>query len=107
MIKIRAPRIRGLLRSILIMFAPCASSPCAAAADKIAYAYDALGRLVSATHVGTSSGSGNDGMSNGMDYDALGNRRTYNVTGSKNLGPPQGIVIVVPINGFTEIPVGR
>jgi YD repeat-containing protein len=75
----------------------------AQAAETINYSYDALGRVKTATHVG----GDNAGMAISYTYDAAGNRTQYQVTGSKNKGRPDGIVIVVPLNGFTIIPIGQ
>tara|TARA_R110000868_G_C10965232_1_gene769028 strand:- start:7199 stop:7468 length:270 start_codon:yes stop_codon:yes gene_type:complete len=65
------------------------------AASSTTYTYDALGRLIQATTVGTV----NDGVSMSTTYDAADNRTTYQVTGAKSK------VIVVPISGLTIIPV--
>jgi YD repeat-containing protein len=93
-------------QSFRIFVATCATALllCTAvqAAETINYTYDALGRVKSATHVG----GDNAGMVINYTYDPAGNRTEYKVTGSKNKGRPDGIVIVVPLNGFTIIPVG-
>jgi YD repeat-containing protein len=74
----------------------------AQAAETINYTYDPLGRVKTATHVG----GDNDQMVITYTYDAAGNRIQYVVSGSKNKGRADGVVIVVPLNGFTIIPVG-
>lgn len=74
----------------------------ASAAETVIYSYDALGRLTATTH----SGGTNNGMSQQLQYDRAGNRTSYTVAGSQNLSPPpENIVIVVPLNGFTIIPI--
>jgi YD repeat-containing protein len=74
----------------------------AQAAETINYTYDALGRVKTATHVG----GDNDQMVITYEYDKAGNRTKYAVANSKNKGRADGVVIVVPLNGFTIIPVG-
>lgn len=48
---------------------------------------------------GTSNGTGTQ-----VTYDKAGNRQTVQVTGVPNARPTQR-VIVVPLNGFTIIPI--
>jgi YD repeat-containing protein len=84
-----------------LMFALLAAP--AQAAETINYTYDALGRVKSATH----AGGDNAGMVINYAYDKAGNRTEYKVTGSKNKGRFDGVVIVVPLNGFTIIPIGQ
>jgi YD repeat-containing protein len=74
----------------------------AQAAETISYTYDALGRVIKAQHVG----GDNDGMVIDYKYDPAGNRTEYKVAGSKNKGRPDVAIIVLPLNGFTIIPVG-
>ncbi len=73
------------------------------------YTYDALGRLVGAGNTGQSS------TNTAITYDAAGNRVTYKVTGAPNSAsdPSAGAgasgtrkFVVVPLNGFTIIPLG-
>lgn len=66
------------------------------AAETVKYTYDALGRLVKVEHVGGS----NDGMQQTTAFDPAGNRSNHTVTGVKSR------VIVLPLNGFTIIPLG-
>jgi hypothetical protein len=73
----------------------------ARAQENITYTYDALGRVVTETHVG----GDNDGMVVTYSYDAAGNRTHYAVAGANNAFPFGAKVIVVPLNGFTIIPV--
>jgi hypothetical protein len=96
---IRAALAAALLLGGSAQLIFCAS---AQAAETINYTYDALGRVKSATHVG----GDNAGMIINYTYDPAGNRTEYKVSGSKNKGRPDGVVIVVPLNGFTIIPVG-
>lgn len=80
------------------------------AQEETKYSYDALGRL---TDISTSGGV-NSGVATSIKYDAAGNRTNYAVSGSANTGPDTGggasaprqaMVIVVPLNGFTVIPI--
>jgi hypothetical protein len=69
------------------------------ASEVIVYSYDSQGRLVDTSH----SGSGDSaGLEIAYQYDLAGNRTIYVVTGSKNRGQ---MVVVVPLNGFTVIPI--
>jgi YD repeat-containing protein len=70
--------------------------------ETVTYSYDALGRVVSVSH----AGGDNNGMTNSLSYDAAGNRTNYTVIGSKDRGLGGGGVVVVPLNGFTIIPIG-
>jgi uncharacterized protein RhaS with RHS repeats len=62
------------------------------------FTYDAQGRLVKVEHSGGPVG----GMQVSTTYDKAGNRTNVTVTGAK----PLLKVIVVPLNGYTIIPVG-
>ena len=90
----------GLCLAWLVVATPCST-------ETVTYRYDALGRLVSAVHSDMPSGNGNDGMSMSSIYDQDGNRSTYQISGSKGLGPRQGILVIVPLNGYTAIPIGQ
>ena len=61
------------------------------------YTYDELGRLKTVTY--------DNGVSVVYEYDAAGNRTRQEVTGSTNAPPPAAAVIVLPIAGFTVIPL--
>ena len=61
------------------------------------YTYDELGRLKTVTY--------SNGVSVVYEYDAAGNRTQKTVTGSTNAPPPAEAVIVLPIAGFTIIPL--
>lgn len=69
--------------------------------ETVTYSYDALGRLVGSSTTGTV----NSGLGNAIVYDAPGNRASYAVTGSANSSLPPSAVIVVPLAGFTVIPI--
>ena len=68
----------------------------ASATETVTYTYDAVGRLVSSA----SSGTVNAGKQTGTTYDAADNRTTYAVTPS-----PPTRAVVLPLNGFTVIPL--
>jgi hypothetical protein len=90
----RQPRIQKLLiclPSVLTLFAFEAS-----ATETTTYTYDALGRLVSTKRIG---GPGNAEAT--YSYDDAGNRTNVNV----DTTIPSMKVIVVPLNGFTVIPI--
>jgi hypothetical protein len=97
------------MRAVLVFLCLCVYvavvvEPAAAqTAETITYTYDALGRVKTVSH----AGGDNDGMSITYTYDAAGNRTQYVVAGSKGRGIPEGMVIVVPLNGFTIIPIGQ
>lgn len=83
--------------SAVILFSGSTTS--ASASETVSYSYDAQGRLIQATH----SGSGpNNAMAINIQYDAKGNRLSQTVTGSTNAGQQ---VVVLPLNGFTIIPI--
>lgn len=88
------------------------------AQETTTYSYDALGRLQA---VKVDNGPAN-GTNTAITYDPAGNRVMYKVTGATGSGeggggagdggpPPGGIAgapifIVVPMNGYTLIPIG-
>lgn len=73
----------------------------AAAQETTTYSYDALGRL----RTTSTSGGQNSGTVNQTDFDRAGNRTNYTTTGATGT-PSNGMkVIVVPLNGFTVIPI--
>jgi hypothetical protein len=78
----------------------CGLFPSVAHANEVVtYQYDAQGRLTQAAY----SGSGeNAGLALNYQVDLTGNRLLYLVTSSKNRGQQ---VVVVPLNGFTVIPI--
>lgn len=90
------------LRRCVALAALLISTSLSAAAETVTYSYDALGRLTSTSH----SGGDNDGMATTYQFDAAGNRTRLTVTGSRNRGLAEAAVIVVPLNGFTIIPIG-
>lgn len=71
------------------------------ATETITYTYDALGRLTQSS----SAGSVNSGLTAAVTYDAAGNRKTYTATNATNPPPPANGAIVLPLNGFTVIPL--
>lgn len=78
------------------------------AAETSTYKYDALGRLIETK---TTDGPNNNTNTN-VEYDKASNRTNYRVTGSTDTSPPQNPpppsalkVIVLPINGYTIIPI--
>lgn len=68
----------------------------AAASETVTYTYDALGRLVKVEH----AGGRNENVVVDLAYDPANNRQSYVVTGQSGKR-----VIVVPLNGFTVIPL--
>lgn len=67
----------------------------ALAQEQVKIEYDALGRLTKVTH---ESGP-NSGTNSAYSYDPASNRTNVTVTGA------QKRVVVVPLNGFTIIPI--
>ena len=70
------------------------------AVETVTYSYDALGRLVTSSV----SGGPSAGVNTAIAYDPADNRTNYQVTGSTQL-PPGTTFIVLPLNGYTVIPV--
>lgn len=93
-------RMRHAKWSILLTGLSLAASP-AIASETTTYSYDALGRLTGSS----STGSVNNGLNTAIQYDPAGNRTNYTVTGSSNNSPPAAAVIVVPLAGYTIIPI--
>ena len=104
-----------MIRLVSLLTASCMASllPCSAQAQEtITYTYDELGRLKTVS----SSGSVNNGQTTSVTFDAAGNRTNYTVSGSPNgsgngngggASVGQRIYIVVPLNGYTLIPINR
>lgn len=91
-----------IARLFAMFFAASIFASSASATETSTYKYDALGRLVETT----TSGGPSNGTSTAVAYDKAGNRSNYNVTGAPNTIPVTGArVIVVPLNGFTVIPI--
>jgi YD repeat-containing protein len=91
----------GVAREFLVFMGLALAFPAAAQTSQT-LVYDALGRL---TEVQTVPGSG-AAQASRYGYDAAGNRTARVVTGGE---PGQGAasrIIVVPLNGFTIIPIG-
>jgi len=91
---------RGFLYSAKLMLAGfvLVGVP-AVASETTTYTYDALGRLVT-TSV---SGGPTNGLSTTTQFDPAGNRTNYQVTGAPPPRPRR--LIVLPLNGFTVIPL--
>lgn len=81
-------------RAILFAVIAAAASP-AIAQEQVKIEYDALGRLTKVTY---ESGP-NSGTNSAYSYDPASNRTNVTVTGARKQ------VIVVPLNGFTIIPL--
>ena len=94
-IRMRHDKWLVLLASLGFVAAP------ALAGETTTYSYDALGRLTGSSSTGTV----NNGLNTAIQYDAAGNRTNYTVTGSANNSPPAAAVIVVPLAGYTIIPI--
>jgi hypothetical protein len=89
---------QGCLVIILLMH-----SVSSIASETLNFDYNQLGRLVRST----SSGSVNNGLNIQYTIDEAGNRKRVVIAGSSNQGIPTEGVIVVPLNGFTVIPIGQ
>jgi hypothetical protein len=91
-------RARILSGCLLFLAAFAAGSP--AVAETQTYNYDVFGRLIQTS----TSNSVTSSMVAATVYDNADNRSNYTVTGSNNNTPIVG-VIVVPLSGFTIIPI--
>lgn len=88
--------------STLILSALLLTPAGAYAAETITYQYDAKGRLIQATH----SGSSNDGLASAYSYDAADNRIQHAVSGANPTEHTNPVpVIVIPLNGLQVIPI--
>lgn len=85
------------MRTTLVLAASAASLiPIAASASEtVTYGYDAKGRLIQVSH----TGSVNNGLTATYTYDPADNRTSVTTSGAT------ARVVVVPLNGFTVIPV--
>lgn len=102
------------LRMAGVLMAGCAVflGSTAFAQETTTYTYDALGRVRTVTHSGGSA----NGTSATYRYDPAGNRTNVTVAGAAggNGSDPNGgastpshaRIVVVPLNGFTVIPIG-
>ena len=81
-------------RNALVIVLLAAASP-ALAQEQVKMEYDALGRLTKVVH---ESGP-NAGTNSAYSYDPASNRTNVTVTGARKR------VVVVPLNGFTVIPL--
>lgn len=77
----------------------------AVAAETVIYTYDALGRLEKRVVAGGPT----TGTTTDIQHDPAGNRLNYKVSASANLPPVppsvNGKFIIIPLNGFTVIPL--
>jgi len=89
----------GLL-SLLLALGVIASSP-AFAAETVIFTYDALGRLTTSA----TSGGVNTGLNIAVTIDPADNRTAKIITNAPAGGLPDVSAIVLPINGYTIIPV--
>lgn len=98
-----------MIRTLLTITAFAIPTSAMCQGTTVTYSYDALGRLVRSTNAGQSS------TETTIAYDPAGNRTNYKVTGAPNnggdAGSGAGVVksrrfVVVPLNGFTLIPIG-
>jgi hypothetical protein len=72
------------------------------AAEGTSYQYDVHGRLIAVSISGIASSNANVELK----YDKSNNRTQYKVTGSTRNSPPfSGKMVVVPLNGYSLIPV--
>ena len=76
------------------------ASAAASASETVTYTYDAKGRLVTVSH----SGSANNGLTAAYAFDKADNRINVTVAGAPR-SPRSPGVVVVPLAGFTIIPV--
>ncbi len=90
---------RVLATASIIALMPHAAP--AATAETVTFSYDALGRLIA----NTTSGGVNAGLSQTYTVDAADNRTAKAVTNAPPGGLPDVSAIVLPINGYTIIPV--
>jgi hypothetical protein len=86
---------------LLITCASMLVAPAAMAQETTTYTYDALGRLI----VSSTSGGPNNGTTNQINHDPASNRTGYTITGASGSVQSSTKVIVVPLNGFTVIPI--
>lgn len=87
-------------RYYAIVASACWASP-TLASETVTFTYDTLGRLTIVSTVGGPNG----GLQQTYVLDPASNRTTYTVSGSQNHGRPDAPAIVLPVNGFTIVPV--
>ena len=85
-----------ILAGVALLFASPAN-----ANETVTYTYDALGRLIQASHAGTVNG----GLQQSYAHDAADNRTGVTVSGSPYNSSTR--VIVVPIGGLTVVIIGN
>ena len=96
-----AGRLRARLLLALIVAPAMAASVPASGSEAIVYTYDVFGRL---TQSATTGGVDN-GLAVTYTLDLADNRTGYAVSGSAGGGVPDVTVMVLPLNGFTIIPL--
>ena len=97
-------RVRKLFAASLVSGAVTLFAQSVDPAETTTYTYDALGRLTGSTQDSGTPSDPSDDITTEYQYDAAGNRTHYELTGTGTPAPP-GAVIVVPLNGYTIIPI--
>lgn len=95
------------MKTLILVGMILIASEAASAQSTATYEYDALGRL-------TVSRRGTSNVETTIEYDRAGNRTAYKVTGAPSgddSGSGAGVpatrrFVIVPLNGFTVIPIG-
>ena len=94
---------------VFISLAALSATAPVSAQTQSSYQYDALGRLV-----GSTNATGSSTVVTTIGYDAAGNRKVYTVNGAPDGSGDPGSgasvpnvrrFIVIPLNGFTVIPI--
>lgn len=93
------PRMRGRVAVVIATLSGLIATP-SIAQETTTYSYDAQGRLIGSSI----SGGPANGVNAAIQYDSADNRVNYTVTGAAN-APPAQSVIVLPLNGYTIIPI--
>ena len=93
---------RAVVRFSAVLAIGCVATTAAQAAETVTYTYDALGRLITTQR----SGGPANGVNAQTQYDPSGNRTNVTVSGAASNSPPVR-VIVLPLNGYTVIPLGN
>lgn len=104
------------MRKIIVASVLLLASGPVVAQETVTYTYDALGRLVESSSArGPATSPPTEKITTKIEYDPAGNRKSYSVSGSANGGgdggsgasaPATRRFVVVPLNGFTIIPIG-
>lgn len=88
-------------RALGIALAAALPTVSATAGESVVFTYDALGRLTQAT----TTGGVNDAQTIVLTSDLADNRIGKTLVGGATGGIPDVTVIVLPINGFTVLPL--